>query len=120
MQLTCCVVLQKTGSTCQAVSFTVMLRVNLLFDSSDGFTIPNVTKRNQRDRYSYLVFQALSGLVTSVSSLMLLNPEPSLVEVCGYSLRWNIGSILVSNTKTPGSAGRKEIWVLVPALPLTI
>lgn len=36
-----------------------------------------------------------------------------------FSLRWYIGSILMSNTGAPGFVGRKEIWVLVPALPLT-
>lgn len=67
---------RKITNTCQVVNFTAMLRVNLLFDSSNIFTVPNVTKRNQRNKSSYTVFQILGGAAISLSTLMLLNLGP--------------------------------------------
>lgn len=73
----------------------------MLFDSSNGFTVPNITERNQRNKYSDIV-----GTI----------PGRENLASASAALRCYIGSILLSNTRAVGFVGRKDIWVLVPAL----
>lgn len=80
---------RKIINTCQVVNFTLMLRVNLLLDSSHVFTIPDVTKRDPTNKESYIVFQALSGLLISVRTWLLLNPEPSLGNLAYLDTAWS-------------------------------
>lgn len=58
-----------------------MLRVNMLLDPSNWVTVSNVTRRNPTNKYSYIVFQALSGLWISVQNLGIAEPRTIPAEI---------------------------------------
>lgn len=79
---------RKTINTCHIVRFTLMLRVNMLLDPSNWVTVPNVTRRNPTNKYSYIVFQALSGLWISVQNLGIAEPRTTPAEIFIIDTAW--------------------------------